>query len=123
MPGSVGAVTRYRCSRCKRLFDDRSDAESHAEDHGPFEAKIRVIDIEPEPGELATLEDFTAEDSPDLSALSEQERRAVEAVKLGEASVRQYMRARGYCSPGTVDSYFRRARRKLPRRRHRRSVG
>lgn len=41
-------VTKWRCSRCQRTFNDPYKADQH--DHaGPGEAQMREIEVEPEP--------------------------------------------------------------------------
>ncbi|TKX86223.1 sigma-70 family RNA polymerase sigma factor [Halorubrum sp. SS5] len=52
---------------------------------------------------------------PDLSPLTEAERDAYEAVRLGEMGPREFQRDRGYASPGTVSNLLRRAEDKLHR--------
>jgi len=50
---------------------------------------------------------------PDLSDLSEAERDAYEAVRLGDLGPREFQRDRGYSSPGTVSNLLARAERKI----------
>jgi hypothetical protein len=46
-------VTKWRCSRCQRTFDEPHQADKH--DHaGPGEAQIREIEVEPAPETRAT---------------------------------------------------------------------
>jgi DNA-binding CsgD family transcriptional regulator len=57
------------------------------------------------------LEEFDAR--PNLSVLTEAERDAYEEIERGDMGVREYQRARGYSSPGTVSNLLARARGKL----------
>ena len=50
---------------------------------------------------------------PDLSVLSEAERDAYEAIRLGDLGPREFQRDRGYSSPGTVSNLLARAERKI----------
>lgn len=52
-------------------------------------------------------------DWSDLAELTPAERRAWRAIEVGSTGVREYQRAQGYSSPGTVSNLLRRAREKL----------
>jgi len=60
----------------------------------------------------AALSDFSGEYEPDLSDLTEGERRAFEAVDLGDYGVREFARETGR-RPGTVGNLLARARDKV----------
>lgn len=60
-------------------------------------------------GEQTELHAF----EPDLSDLEPAERRAFEAVRMGDMGPREYQRDRGYSSPGTVSNLLARAESKV----------
>lgn len=67
-------------------------------EHGVNVAEVEVSDEPP---------------TPDLSVLTDAERNAYVACRIGDTGVREYQRERGYSSKGTVSNLLKRAENKL----------